>query len=878
MNILNKLTIKHLKMNKKRTIVTIIGVVLSTALMVGIGLLFSTVRDYMIREISIQNGTHHVKIIDFDYRKKDILDNDKTLKKVGYEQGVGFAVFPHSQKLYKPYLYIDSGNDVFLNSLHLKTGRLPLNSHELVISEHILSEYTYKIGDTLNLDFGVRYANGEEINSNNTPYKVKTDIEEEETFVIKGKQQYTIVGVVERSFYESYFAPGYQFYTKMDNLQGEELVTTYLTYKNIANVYNNTDLLVEKLGLQINGDKLSKVEYNESLLTIYGKSKYSNLSDSFIGIILIILALISVGCIVVIYNSFAISVMERKKQFGLFSSIGATKAQLRKTVFYEAFIVGIIGITIGLVSGILGIWVVLQIINNLLSEMFTMNLQLAIYPLFVIIPVVFMIIVIIFSAYLPAHKASKITPIEAIRLNDDIKIKGKKIKTSKFISKIFGIEAEIATKNMKRNKRKYRITIISLFMSIVLFISFSSLLIYTTRGSSQYLNDVDFDIMVSINDEDENLLKDSINDIINTDEVDKSIVYKNYYSYTTSFSNSDYHKDFSPILKEQNNNTDIDIIWNHLKGIMIISIDDANYKSYLKELGLKKEQPIFINQFNSIIYTSKGERKSYEGELLESKKDFEFSICDLEGLVEKESVDETLKSMDCSYKVTNIYETTIIPFGFEYLVGHSVPIIIVSNDLFNTIITEQNKDVTFNDYTILIKADEYTNLDKKIHAYIDQYKVGSIFYNNIQEEMKMMRNLIMVIKILFYGFIALVTLIGVTSVFNTINTSIALRRTEFAMLRSMGLTPKGFNRILRFETLIVGLKSLFYALPVSFGVVYLIDRSMGKITSFSEIIIPWNSICIAIIGVFIIVSITMQYATKKIKKDNILDAIREENI
>ena len=141
-----------------------------------------------------------------------------------------------------------------------------------------------------------------------------------------------------------------------------------------------------------------------------------------------------------------------------------------------------------------------------------------------------------------------------------------------------------------------------------------------------------------------------------------------------------------------------------------------------------------------------------------------------------------------------------------------------------------------------------------------------------------MNKLIIVIKILVYVFIALVTLIGVTSVFNTINTSINLRRKEFAVLRSIGLTPKGFNKMLRYESIIYGLKSLLYAIPTSLLVNYLIHKQVSDYSSIEHIIIPYKAILIAVIGVFIIVAITMRYSSRKIKNENIIDTIREENI
>lgn len=150
-------------------------------------------------------------------------------------------------------------------------------------------------------------------------------------------------------------------------------------------------------------------------------------------------------------------------------------------------------------------------------------------------------------------------------------------------------------------------------------------------------------------------------------------------------------------------------------------------------------------------------------------------------------------------------------------------------------------------------------------------------YINVDEQLKLMRNLILVIKILLYGFISLVTLIGVTSVFNTINTSINLRRKEFAMLRSVGLSPRGFNKILSFESIFFGLKSLLYSIPVSIAVSYLIYKNILGIVNM-EFKLPIKPIIISILAVFIIVFITMRYSARKIKKENILEAIREENI
>ena len=172
-----------------------------------------------------------------------------------------------------------------------------------------------------------------------------------------------------------------------------EHLDVYITFKKPSKAYQDTVTLMKNLGfsdVEVSG----KVEYNTTLLALYGASKYDNIMGAIINILMIILTLVSIGCIIVIYNSFAISVMERKKQFGLFSSIGATKKQLRHTVFFEAFIVGIIGIPLGVLSSFIGIGIVVAIINYLIPGLFGINLVLTAYPTFLIIPIIFMIVTI----------------------------------------------------------------------------------------------------------------------------------------------------------------------------------------------------------------------------------------------------------------------------------------------------------------------------------------------------------------------------------------------------------------------------------------------------------------------------------------------------
>ena len=848
MSILNDLTIKNLKLNKKRTIVTIIGIILSTALMVGIGLLFSSFQDYMIRETISYNGKYEAEYGDVFLDKLNSID--KKDFSYFYQKAIGFSKFDSANE-YKPYIYISSVDKEYFNELHLISGRFAENDSELVISNHINTNggASYKIGDTITLKYGERVIEGVNTLANNEYY-------EEETLNIVGEKTYTIVGIVERSNFEDYSASGYSTFT-LDMNDKDGTANVFVMFNNKKKIIKQSEDLAKKLGYN------NAISYNSTLLALYGESTYGNIMKSMITMIVIMLSLVSIGCIVVIYNSFAISVMERKKEFGLLSSIGATKKQLSYTVFFEALIEGIIGIILGICGAYIGIGTVILIINNLIGDILVLKLNLVTNIVFIIIPVIFMILVIFISALVPSKRAAKVSPIEAIRQNDDIKINKKKIKTGRLVNKLFGIEGEIALKNIKRNKKKYRVTIVSLFISIVLFISFSSYMNYTIDTASSVMGEVPYDYQISYFGDDNDIdALDKISEIIKSNDV------KEYISYSASnlsiIGNYTYSDEYLDFYKSAYGDDGIKALTNlKYQYISIYILDDISYNKYKELIGLDKDSVILLNKFKGVSYGN-NKRVNYDIPVI-NNGDINIKICNFDD--NDEDVDTTKY---CNKKIDNIFITNKsfdLIEEFSYMSDFKL---IVNKKLYDNISDSGTHYTQFN-----IISDNTDNIDK-LTKELDKY--DNVNYTNVKESMKQANNMILVIKILMYGFIGLVTLIGVTSVFNTISTSMALRKREFAVLRSIGLTRKGFNKILFFESLFFGLKSLIYAIPVSLGVTIIIHYALADMMSINSIVIPWKAIIISIVSVFVIVLLTMMYSTSKIKKHNIIEQIREENI
>lgn len=842
MKVLNRLTIKHLLMNKKRTIVTIIGITLSMALMLGCGLLVSSFIEEMKTETIRTNGGHHIKFDSLSFEQAKTIQENINVEKSYFTTSLGFANFSDSINASKPYYFVSAASKPMLETFRLVEGRLPENDQEVVISEHI--DYNggkkYQLGDMMDLDIGPRVFDEEETFQNEA---FLFDIPD--SIRVNAHKTYQVVGIIRRPYTEDYSAAGYSIFTLANEMSTEYPNNLFVQFYKPKDTFELGSEISKNLSLDSHD-----VQYNSGLLYYYGTTRYRNINESILKVLSIALTLLSVGCIIVIYNSFAISTMERKKQFGLYSSIGATRKQILHTVFFEAFVVGTIGIILGILGSFLGIYIVLQILNYLLHDLWSYEFSLVINWIYILVPIGFMILVVFFSALIPARRASRVTPIVAIRENDDIKMPKRKLKTPKFVTKLFGIEGELALKNMKRNKRKYRITILSLFISIVLFISFSTYLTYGV-SSMDSIDYYDYDISVGVIEDDLSTLK----------EVQKDDrVLENYLYFTSNYQLkiplSAYTKEYREYREG----------YNRLNSVLdesnfnLVVLEDDVYQEYASRIQTTADVILF-NEGQFVVYGDE-ERISYHQQLIQDTST-SFKLCDYEDYCVE-------KSFSISY--TNEYLPT-----FRYIDYQPDLIGFISNHRYQEFIKEGIlfDEVESRYYTLQLNADDYETL---YHELQDKFKNNNSYVGSPKQELKEQKNQVLAIKLLLYGFISLITLIGVTSVFNTIHTSINLRRKEFAMLRSMGLSPSGFNKMILFESLFFGLKSLLYGLPVSGILILLIHNSMSSFSRGEGILIPWGSILFAICGVFLIVLVAMGYSVNKIRKENILDCIRDENI
>ena len=879
MKILNKLTIKSLKLNKKRTLVTIIGILLSTALITVVaGMITSgkaTLQDYFIKN----NGDYQVEFKDVPTEDLSYIAENRNIDNYFLTSDIGYARLEGSANVDKPYVNIIGIENSAQTNLPIKMveGRFPTNSNELLISKSIISngEVELKVGDKMTLDISKRLLEGKEL----TQDDIYTQDESLETIYTK---EYTIVGIMERLNYtlEPYSAPGYTVLTYLDVNNLGDTANIYANFTKDG-VRNYEEVLCNILGLDAEEQKANSymgiMELSTGMLKEDVGSKYNislnrdvlqfegvGVNSSYmrmlylIGIVVVVIIIIS--SVFVIRNSFAISITERTRQYGMLSSIGATKKQIRKNVLFEGVILGLIGIPSGILLGILVNWILSIILNNLIGKIIEDVTFIYSVPVFaIILSVILAVITIYFSCRSSARRAAKVSPIDAIRSNNDIKIKGKKVKSPKIIKKIFGVGGDIAYKNLKRNRKKYRTTVISLVVSIAIFISITSLVQYSFSVSNQTFIDYKYNLMASLNYEGDKTEANNIYKQIANDERVNSYAITKYLFVSMSTKDLKLSKDgreyLTNLTSEYSEAIDKDEDANYQ--VFMVALGNEEYQRYVSNLGLKyedtKDKIIWIDDFERYIYNEDGSFKKYIGEIYDYNRGDEITF-DVTGNNGETVTDVTMPI---------IMQTTERPMGLESA-SYTEGIMIVSDEFmnqFNWILG-----------SLYINTDDASALEKEITT---NYKNVSTL--NIQAEADRQNSLILVIAIFLYGFIIVISLIGVTNIFNTITSNMNLRSKEFANLKSIGMTKKEFNKMIRLESIFYGLKSIIIGLPLGILGSYLLYLAFRE-GILMEYTFPVMPTVVAVIVVFLLIGGIMKYSLNKINKQNIIETIRKDNI
>lgn len=856
MNIVKKLTLRHLKENKSRSVVTTLGICVSVAMITAVFVAAYSLMNLLGDLTILQNGSWHGSAESVGAQTVEKLENDPRIDKVGLSlHGTDNAGYILNDDLtVKSGIGITVGNNNLFDML-VKCkyqGRLPQNDSEIIINKDILEKYFPDAALGRTITFFVPDRKSEDSENVGISFNNKNTV------------KYTVVGIMEKNY------PAECLRTASDSeiakcLKEKNAVVSF-TLKSL-NFKSNQEL----------NDIAKEYKLNESfcintdlLMSNFSFDKDSYAFTAILPLCAVCLVIIIIASVMLIYNAFGMSLSERVRYLGMLASVGATKKQKRGSVYFEGILIGAIGIPIGIVAGFIGIAITLRLVGDkvissgVLSEAARMSgikFNATINPIIILLIIFFSALTIFISLYIPAKKASGITPIDAIRQKDDFKLKAKKIRSPRLIRAVFGYEGEIANKSLKRNRRKTNMITASIALSVILFLCVNYFCQMFVE-SNKYMADIPYELTVTVDYEKRELLK---KDLLQLKGVES--VFPVNCSFETLNLNDENSKD-SPFLNADNYKAAYKDVVSDYIFVYYNAISDADFNRLCKENNLDSDRFYNREKLSGVILDDLRRSEA-------SGKIFKSSIMNGEKSFEADSPESG--SSEVAYTIGGIVKYDSKNYACNLNPKGAVSLYFPESEYFKALdnISQGNSDDNGRFYSFAIATNEHKAVYEQLEGLSSKSNnYSELMYSDLAEQSQMLNSLVFALQVFVYGFITLITMIAIANIINTVSTGIMMRRKEFAMLKSVGTTPKGFRKMICLESFFYGAKALLFAYPISLALSYLMNRTIGQ-DSMPFVPDVWMYLASAA-AVFIIVGISMYYSVRKLKGDSIVETLKTE--
>ena len=885
MKLLNKLTLKNLRLNKVRTIVTIVGIMLSAALITVVSGMALSGRQTMIDGQTEWSGNYDVALDIIDTAKIDKIRQNRNVENAFYKERLGYARTKNADGETCNYSVLAMSENTYGNcfKIDLIKGKFPTNSGEAVVTKSFKTQdgKDVKVGDKITLDVGVLTdKDGNVLDEEGIHNLLQKDFNKC-NIIDTVKRTYTVTGIIERPKTSELYDPSNlsMIYTASDEKAPVEAIRTkhmnklYIAYTPQSEgdyLQNTADILGFKADdmSHVISDEISPedqqtsginaYEFNSILLSMKGYGSNDATNTVIFSLAVIIIIIVMLASVFVIRNSFAISITEKTSMYGMLASVGATKRQIRRNVLFEGFILGLIGIPLGILLGLGVNAILITILNSVLSDMLSGATFVFVTPTIPIICAIVLSAVTIFcSSFFIALRASRIPPLVAIRGNEDIKVKNNKpYRTSKLTKKLFGVGGEIASKSLKRSRKKYRTTVISIVVSVAMFIAVSAFMDYGMTYTEHYYGKTDYSYTVVGID------SKQAQTIEKMPEIENYLTVGLQYGYVSAdvpvnecgknflYDEPDGTKSFGAEFLEFEHDTfvkicrELELDYSKVKGGVLVYSE--------------------VTPYNMENMEGTGEPMKLFGKTAPTK----FTV--------HGNDDEGNALITGKLKVSSVFDK--IPESIEYVAGDGITLgeslIIGEQGVISPQLGEHGCYIT-----LYANTSDHTSLTSRIESMSgtgDSESYISIY--DSEEIVRQFNAVMLIVGIFVYGFIGVISLIGLTNIFNTISTNMQLRSKEFASLKSIGMTKKEFNRMIRLESLMYGIKSLIIGIPLGIAGVFAIFSAFSNGNVPMSFVFPWKAILISIAAVIIVVWLIMKYSISKVNKQNIIETIRNDNI
>ena len=867
-NVLKKCCYRSLSENRKRTGVTIVGILLATALITGVACMVVSFRESMIAYEKQRNGDFHYHFQGVAQEYLKYFRENQYIEKYGLTAEVGYAYLEGSGNEDKPYLYvtaIEEGMEPTL-ALRLDEGRMPGTDSELVVGRHVRSNgfVDVKVGDVLTLQVGKRMSEKDQL-TQETPY-----LKEEEHLEPAFEKEYTVVGIIERpnQELEPRIAPGYSAFTLLEHPEAAGTADVYVSYTK-KGLRQRDAVTAGILGVDeelyhryFNGGSFTDQERQQirtvakNVLENYWMLKWellifsSNTMNMLYGMSAIAIAIIIVTSVFCIHNSFMISLTEKMKLYGRLASVGTTRRQQKKIVYYEAALLGVAGVPLGILGGILATAVLVRAVGNLVEEALGFRLIFGISGWAILLGAVLSAATVYLSASGSARRAARLSPISAIRSNDLVNTKkrrsGKELRCPAVIDRIFGIGGKIAYKNLRRARVKYRTTVISIAVSVAAFIGLSTYVELLMYSSSYYYDDIPYQLRASIYQWDfyDEALEIAALEGVEEAEVTRSarfLIENSQISYSEKFNEG--HAAIP-------------------EALMLRCLGEEAYARYCRKVGVSVEEA----RDKAIVMADFSWQYWKDGKLYSGEDD-----------IATFRPGEILKGRDTAegLELEVLTQTKVKPMHMTGRAANQI-MLIVSDEWMDAHVWDDMKynNIQYDNVEVYVKCDNADEIEQYIR---NNMQLQHFTVTNYMAQYRSDRSLHLVVAIFLYGFITVVALIGITNIFNTVTTNMELRSPEFAMLKSVGMTGKEFRRMIWLEGMFYGGKALLTGtlFGVFLSAAFHVALGEGMVTSFR---FPWKGTIGAALAVALLLFGIMHYSMSRINSKNVIETIRNENI
>ncbi len=942
MNVLHKVTWKAMRKNRARTIVTAVGIFLSTALFCIVTTMGASMLSYLIDLQIAIGGEYHVSVTRV---------SEEEAEKICAERDVASAAQAGILGVVNFYGHEMGPNSALIKACNARwfacmpgfdriEGRLPQTGGELLIDEYLL--HTMQAA-------GYAVSLGSEVTLPVTPAveAMERGDPSAAVFSVRG----TIVGILPAEYDVS--LPHEQGdYSHIYTVQ-DESTPAPLYYDLFLQASSPRKALA--LAEAIGGTP------NYSLLQYYGIAKTNEVTVLIAALMAAVIAIVLLATVSMVSNAFSVSVSQRTREFGLLSSVGATKKQIRGCIRFEAGLLCGIAVPMGLLCGYLSAGALLASTADTVESMLAaskagVSIRAVADPVALLGAAAIAVAAVFLSAWIPALRASKITPIAAIRREAEYRPDRKLQKTTRKWYDPSAIRANMAKKYYRVNRRKYRPITLALGIGVVLLLSAAAV-----SSSLQYISasfdteNCDFHVFVLNGD------SALLERIRSHESVADSVVYGNSAVYTVipaDYASAQRHEAFA---QEGWEGQDVEDVWRS-NAASVFYLEDEAFRAFLRERGVDPE-PYFDreNPMAAVLYQKweyVGEDDDGYGWLAVTFPPFHDGVTALSYITETPNVEDyvaaQIRAQGYAEAMAGGSECDILPDGRLVYRAYACGGTIVRHDsgvgefvekgpmqtfsfLASAEFDDENRPVTrYYTYdeasgavgstaiascdghtgsirlgaqldgipfgiprsagsalqltllrplsmledtqslpTLAVRADNYPACKN----YLDTLTGtgGTLVYNDYLAQQYQTRQIADLIEVFALSFVAVMTLISVTNIFNIVSTNVLLRRRDIGMLRSMGMTARDIAVITAREYLSCGLRSLRWSLPVGVMLMAGVKLLLQNLAN-GGLQLPWQAIPIANAGIFTVVGSSVLYALLRIRRDDPIEAIRTESI